>query len=223
MGSENLHHRRKAKSTQDLSRRQKRRDSYAKVLIVCEGSKTEPRYFKELIDYYRLNSANVLVSGECGSSPKSVFEYAKMRYREEKEAGDRFNRVYCVFDKDNHESYAQTMALISTAMPKGVYFAITSVPCFEYWLLLHFVDKRQPYIAQQGNSAGNRVLSELKQEMPNYAKGSVNVFSSLKDRLDYAKQNATRILRDAKAEGIDNPTTHVHELVEYLQSLKKDK
>ena len=59
MGSDNLFHRRKAKKTSDLARRRAKRSAYQKILIVCEGEKTEPNYFNELIDYYELNTANV--------------------------------------------------------------------------------------------------------------------------------------------------------------------
>ncbi|VAW46556.1 hypothetical protein MNBD_GAMMA03-583 [hydrothermal vent metagenome] len=59
MGTDNLHHKRKAKSISNLERKKAKRAPYDRVLIVCEGEKTEPYYFSELIDYYRLNSANI--------------------------------------------------------------------------------------------------------------------------------------------------------------------
>jgi hypothetical protein len=77
MGTDNLFHKRKAKQAKDLQRRQARRAAYDKVLIVCEGEQTEPNYFNELKDYYRLHSANVRVTGECGSDPMSVVGYAR--------------------------------------------------------------------------------------------------------------------------------------------------
>ena len=45
MGSEDLFHKRKAKSAEQLERRKAKRSPYEKVLIVCEGEKTEPNYF----------------------------------------------------------------------------------------------------------------------------------------------------------------------------------
>ena len=44
MGSDNLYHKRKAKKAKDLARRKSKRAPYDKVLIVCEGEKTEPNY-----------------------------------------------------------------------------------------------------------------------------------------------------------------------------------
>ena len=57
---------------------------------------------------------------------------AKKRYIEEKRTGDGFDRVFCVFDKDSHESYEEALRLHSDMKPKGVFKAIVSVPCFEY-------------------------------------------------------------------------------------------
>lgn len=77
MGSDNLHHKRKAKDAQHLQRRKSQRAPYDKILIVCEGEKTEPNYFKELINYYKLNTANVEIDGSCGSSPEKVLKRAE--------------------------------------------------------------------------------------------------------------------------------------------------
>jgi hypothetical protein len=102
MGSEDLHHKRKAKKADKLAREKNRRASYDKVLIVCEGEKTEPNYFNELIEHYEINSANVAIDGSCGSSPRSVFKRAEQLYKSEERKGAPFDRVYCVFDKDSH-------------------------------------------------------------------------------------------------------------------------
>ena len=109
MGTDNLFHKRKARKNQ---RKTAYRQEYDKVLIVCEGEKTEPYYFKELINHYKISSANVKVDGSCGSSPKCVLEFAQRLYREEKNKGDAYNRVYCVIDRDTHASYDETITKI---------------------------------------------------------------------------------------------------------------
>jgi hypothetical protein len=139
MGTDNLFHKRKAKSAKGLQRRTARRDPYAKVLIVCEGEKTEPHYFQDLRNHYGLNTANIEVCGECGSDPNSVLQFAKQRYREEKDAGDAFDQVFCVLDKDTHTNYDEALRAIATVTPRDTFIAMNSVPCFEYWLLLHYV------------------------------------------------------------------------------------
>jgi len=220
MGTDNLFHKRKARQVRDLARRKGRRAPYAKVLIVCEGEKTEPHYFNELKDHYGLNSANIEICGDCGSDPLSIIRHAKQRYREEKDAGDAFDNVFCVFDKDTHAHYQQSLDTIRSATPKNVYVAITSVPCFEYWLLLHFNYTTRPYDSLPGNSTCNQVLTELKGYMAGYTKGSIDIFSALLGQLDFAKNNAIRALQAAEANYTDNPSTKVHELVNFLQNIK---
>lgn len=221
MGTDNLFHRRKPKSAAGLKRREVKRAAYVKVLIVCEGEKTEPNYFNGVRNFYGLNSANVEVCGDCDSDPMSIVRYAKQRYRQEKDAGDAYDKVYCVFDQDAHAHYARAVDAIRSTTPKDTYVAITSVPCFEYWLLLHFSYTTRPYNALPGNSAGNQVLNELKDYMPDYEKGADDIFATLIEQLDFAKHNAERSLQSAVADGTDNPTTRVHELVHFLQNIKE--
>lgn len=51
---------------QQLERKAARRAPYERILIVSEGSKTEPNYFKEIRAEYRLHTAN-------GAKPPPVF------------------------------------------------------------------------------------------------------------------------------------------------------
>jgi len=119
MGSDDLFHKRRAKKADELARCEAGRKPYPKALIVCEGSKTKPNYFNGLKDRYSLSSFEV--SGYCGSSPCSVFKYAKDRYWKEKNAGDEFDRVYCVFDKDDHANYQRSLNDIRQAKPKAFF------------------------------------------------------------------------------------------------------
>ena len=149
-----------------------------------------------------------------------VFDYAKRRYIEESKAGDAFDKVYCVFDKDSHASYEQALDKIQRAKPLNTYIAIPSVPCFEYWLLLHFNYLTRPYMPLPGNSASHQVLTELQGHYPEYQKGLGSVFEKLFGNLEDAKSNAARGLRQAQAADTDNPSTYVHVLVNYLQQIK---
>lgn len=168
MGSDNLFHQRKAKLARSFNRATAKRAPYAKVLIVCEGGKTEPYYFTELRDYYQSNTTNVRVSGNCGSDPLSVINYGKKLYLEEKAKGDAYDRVYCVMDRDAHANYQQALNVIDQAKPINTFFAITSVPCFEYWLLLHFIYTTAPYSAVGRMSSGAAVLNALRAQWPEY-------------------------------------------------------
>ncbi|MDV6326852.1 RloB family protein [Idiomarina sp. Sol25] len=222
MGTDNIFHKRKAKRANNLKRRSAKRAPYAKILIVCEGEKTETSYFEGVVNFYSLNSANVEVCGDCGSDPMSIFRYAKQRFREEQDLGDRFDKVYCVFDRDSHANYSAAVSSINSMTPKDTYHAITSVPCFEYWLLLHFDYSTQPFVSTQAKSAGAIALDKLKEYMPHYEKAQKSVFSELVGQLEFAKQNAARALKETKERADDNPSTRVHLLVDFMQNIKNN-
>lgn len=221
MGSDNLFHRRKAKQAKELARKKAKRERYDKVLIVCEGEKTEPNYFNELKDHLELNSANVVVTGNCGSSPISVVDHALQQYRIERDAGDPFDKVFCVFDKDTHEGYQQAIQKTEAARPKDTFFSITSVPCFEYWILLHFTYTTRPFQESGGSSGCDLLINELRNYIPNYRKGDKSIFCQILSQLPQAKVFAARALTEANQNNDDNPSTRVHELVEYLENIKK--
>ena len=221
MGTENLFHKRRAKTERQLARKKQVRASYERVLIVCEGSKTEPYYFQELINCLELNSANVEVDGDSGSSPTSVVKHARNRYIEEKRTGDTFDKIYCVFDKDTHSTYEAALALVNNLKPKDVFKAINSVPCFEYWLLLHFEYTTKPFIGNGAKSSCENLIDDLKKYRPDYNKGNREVYSEVSKQTSQAIAFSKRSLSQAIAHRTDNPTTYIHDLVEYLQNLKK--
>lgn len=215
MGSDNLHHKRKAKKQRELSRRKAKRSSYDKVLIVCEGEKTEPYYFNELKKHYRLHSATIHVDGKSKSTPSQVFSRAQKLAEQAKSLNDPYDRVYCVFDKDNHACYEQTRIDIKNSN----FVAITSVPCFEYWLLLHFKYSTKTYENDGSSTAANNVIKDLKRFIPNYSKTNRDIFAKLHEKQDTAIEHASKANDVAKEQNTDNPSTNMHELVKYLKKL----
>ncbi|QXN62316.1 RloB family protein [Serratia fonticola] len=220
MGSEDLFHRRKARKITDLARKKASCLPYDRVLIVCEGAKTEPNYFEEMRECYELSTANIEITGECGSNPGSILQYARDLYRESCDKGIPFDRVYCVFDRDMHSDYEETLRKISELRPFNTFSSVRSVPCFEYWLLLHFTYTTKAYEGLPSNSSGTQVVSELKNYIPDYGKGMKGVFINLSGQLDFAINNSKRAVRAANDSGSENPSTYVHELVEYLMGIK---
>ena len=218
MGTDNLFHKRKERKAESLRRRQAMKAPYDVVLIVCEGEKTEPNYFSELKKTFRLSNANVRICGR-GSDPLSVVNFAIETFRWEPE----FDRVYCVFDRDRHTTYDAALDRVRrTRLGKGSrIFAIPSIPCFEFWLLLHFIYTTRPFDAPSGDSICSRVIEELKKYHPEYQKGEQDIFNKMQDSLNDAITNASRVQQFHQTSGTDNPSTLVHSLVEYLRDLKK--
>ncbi|WP_201616117.1 RloB family protein [Psychrobacter urativorans] len=214
MGTDNLHHKRKARKNKDLRRKQAQKSDYEKILIVCEGEKTEPYYFNNLINYHKLNTANINVVGDCDSAPIRVLERAKELYEESKDTIP-YDKVYCVFDKDSHSTYLQTLNIIKQILPLEIFIAITSIPCFEYWILLHFTDTTKSY------NNYREVSQDLKIFLPLYEKKNKNIYSELLPYLEVAKRNANKANMAAIKNQTDNPSTKIHELVEVLETLNK--
>jgi len=179
------------------------KEDYDRVLIVCEG-KTEVNYFKELIGYLKLSTVNIEILDIKQTTPDSLFNRAKELYRVSKKQGNPFDRVYCVFDKDGHAKYQQTKSHIDQATPKNTYYYAFSEPCFEFWLLLHFVKTDKPF----SNFDDLKKDRKFKQYFPNYNK-SENIFNNLQDKVSIACQNAKH-----------NPHTNVDELIDYLKQIK---
>ena len=208
-----------------LKRRGPRREPYERVLIVCEGAKTEPNYLRELIDDLRLSTANVVVTGDCGSAPTSVVEHAIEIFQAEPD----FDAVYCVFDRDGHSDFERALQRIAdkplirragrTSHGPARFEAIPSIPCFEYWLLLHF-EYTTAHLPRFSD-----VHRRLKQFSPFqvYQKGSQRMYLATKAQLPTALTNADRANDDASKAGTDNPTTQIPTLIRYLQDLAKKK
>jgi hypothetical protein len=219
MGTDNLFHKRKDRKAELLRRRRAMKEPYDVILIVCEGEKTEPNYFTELKKAFRLSNANVRICSR-GSDPLSVVNFAVETFRRELE----FDRVYCVFDRDRHTTYDAALDRVRrTRLGKGsMIFAIPSVPCFEFWLLLHFIYTTRPFDAPVGDSICSRVIEELKKYLPAYGKGDRDIFETIQNKLDNAITNAHKVEQFHQNSGTDNPSTLVHSMVEYLRDLKKE-
>ncbi|QWF69716.1 RloB domain-containing protein [Methylomonas paludis] len=68
----------KVRQARKLERRQGKRTGNSRILIVSEGSKTEPNYFNEIRSEYRLSTVNVLVQQSgYGTTPLQVVNYAE--------------------------------------------------------------------------------------------------------------------------------------------------
>ena len=191
------------------------REPYDRVLIVCEGEKTEPFYFRGLRSVHRLSSANVVVTPANGSDPISIVNYAEARLGE-------YERVYCVFDRNGHQNYDEAVRLVaqSAAGRARKLIAITSWPCFEFWLLLHFRYSDAPFARTGRRSASDVALHQLTQLFPEYQKKLEDVYERLRPRYATACQHATRLQRANSRTQSQNPSTRVHELVNDLLGLK---
>lgn len=221
MGKDKFFHKNRERNALDLERRKQNRQRQPRVLIVCEDSKSSAYYFEDMAKVFGLSAVDVR-GKECGSAPSSVLKYAEQEYEQEK-LSDPYDRVYCVFDRDQHKSFSPTVEKISALKTSGKpFFAITSTPCFEIWLLLHFNPVTHSYMPTGRRSPCDQAIIELRKKatLDGYKKGVGGIYAKLSgQKMQDAIKHAKRLLKDNKKTGSDNPETNVHELVEYLASI----
>lgn len=216
----------KERQRKQLERKRNSRASYDRILIVSEGSKTEPNYFKEIRAEYRLHMANVAVHPSAfGTEPLQVVDYARELF----ENGNKFKglqprvyeQVYAVFDRDEHRTFhnalARAQALdgkLRNDLKKPVKFtAVPSRPCFEFWLLLHFEDIHHLIHRDE-------TFNRLRNYIQDYQKGATGVFTATKDSLHLAITRAANIAARYQVENDDEPYTGVMNLVDLLTKLR---
>jgi hypothetical protein len=201
-----------------LERKTGRREPYDRLLIVCEGTQTEPNYFNEIRQFYRLSSANIAILPSDGTQPQKVVDYACDCLRK----NNKWEKVFCVFDRDDHPHFENA---IKSAMAKNgqltndqgekiQFSAIPSVPCFELWLYLHFSEMTTEISRFD-------LLQRLKEYMPAYDKSAEGHFARTKANLAAAYENAERLAQNRNGTKIQNPFTAVDEVVKDLMKLAK--
>ena len=182
------------------------------MLIVCEGAKTEPNYLHGFRRAKRLSPKllEIVPGSQCGSNPKNIVEDARARKRAGKRENLPYDEIWCVFDRDEHERFAEALR---QADANHMRVALSN-PCFELWFLLHYKYHSAP-IERRG------AIRELKQYLPTYSK-SAHTYEELLDKQQMAVANAERLRKHHEHtpnERRANPSTNVHELVRFLNSL----
>jgi len=187
------------------------RDVLPRILIVCEGEKTEPNYFRS----FRAATASVIVVGTGSSTTSLVEEAVRLRDLDQGERRHEgietgYDHVWCVFDKDSFTDALFNEA-IRLARDKGLRVAYSN-EAFELWYLLHF-DYHDAALSR--DQYGEKLKERLGHP---YAKNSTRMYEELLARQEDAIRNAGALLRryDPHNPAKDNPCTTVHLLVAEL-------
>ncbi len=220
MGTDDLFKKRKSRNAKSTKRRGEVRESYDKVLIVCEGEKTEAFYMLALRDHLGLSQANIEIDPNSDSSPTSVVAYAKKLIVENRT--DPYNHAYCIIDRDEHADYQKAVDQVNGYRNKETKLhLIVSDPCFEYWILLHYTYTTKVFGTSGGSPCKELISQELKQYIADYEKGDASIMQGLVEgQLTTALVHAARSEKAAKIAGVDSPRTQMHMLVNYLKQLK---
>ena len=203
----------KRRKTSSYRRKADIRKKRNKILIVCEGEKTEPNYFKK----FPLNEAEIEVKIiGTGYNTDSLVEKAneiKKRAFKEKEP---YNQVWCVFDKDSFpaQNFNRAIQLAGNYNIKVAY----SNEAFELWYLLHFGYYHSPISRKDYIKKLNKYLKPLI-----YKKNNPEIYNILNPHQNIGIENAKKLLNSYPEFNPEknNPSTMVHNLVEELNKYKK--
>lgn len=182
------------------------REFVPRFLIVCEGEKTEPNYFRS----FRVpGHVEVVVQG-TGYNTVSLVRVAIGL----KDTGD-YDQIWCVFDRDSFPAESFNEA-ISLADRKGVKVAYSN-EAFELWYLLHFD------FLHTGISRADYITKLEEKIGAKYEKNSKEMYDRLVERQEEAIRNASRLLSmyEPRLPAEDNPSTTVHLLVEELRKFSR--
>ena len=200
-------------------RKQGTRAKIVRFLIVCEGKKTEPNYFRAFTE--RWSEVKEIKVAGCGCSTcQLINEAKKIREKLERERPVSFDRVWLVFDKDEFKDFNKA---IEDAKKEGMNCAWSN-QAFELWYVLHFqylvtgVDRKQ-YIEM----IEDKVRKASKSKKFKYKKNDVGFYQILQEHgnEDFAFKNAEKLRNRHKGKvdyAAHNPRTEVDLLVKELRN-----
>jgi len=190
-----------------LSRREKTR-KLRRILIVCEGEKTEPNYFKKFPTNPEVYDPPDIRG--TGYNTVSLIKEAIRIKNEAIEKKEPYIEVWCVFDKDDFpiESFEKAINLAKENKIECAY----SIEAFELWYLLHF----NYIVSALSRKQYTEKLSELLKRP--YKKNDKEIYALLKDKQSRAIQNARKLFYQQNSLPLkdQNPVTTVFKLVERL-------
>lgn len=183
-----------------------------RILILCEGEKTEPDYFRAIKKDTRNTALEI---PNCNkNTPKELIEEAINLMVKAKRERNEYKEVWVVFDKDNYTKHHEAF---DRARAKDIKIAFSST-CFEFWLLLHFEYTSSPF------SDCDNVIRKLKVHIPGYEKGGEH-YAILRPKISDAIKNGEKIMAYCSSTNNSriweyNPYTDVGLLVEKLLNIQ---
>jgi RloB-like protein len=191
-----------------------------KLLIVCEGQKTEPQYFKGIRQHKRLRTLQVTIVDASGrTNPIGIINraIAERQIIKADKGWEPDDTLWAVFDGDEHrhQDPQNWQTAIAKAKTQKINLAITN-PCFEFWYLIHYQDAF-------GQMNADAAAKKLQKHIPNYTKAQTLFPDPLIARTSDAIQRAEKIAKQIEHTGLDpysNPCcSRLPELVKILLEL----
>lgn len=205
------------------AKKNKTRELVAYFLIVCEGEKTEPNYFKSFPKQVGKIIYDIEFDGGGISTLKVVDKAIELRDKSKQ----KYDRVWAVFDRDSFKANSFNSAVLK-ANANNISCAWSN-EAFELWYLLHFHNRitamtRDEY-KKSIEDAVNTKLGKKKKKFQ-YKKNDTEIYSLLNklgsqdSAIKWAKELANGITGEQFSKY--NPQTMVFKLVEELNGQSKE-
>jgi hypothetical protein len=198
-------------------KKQSKREIVAYFLIVCEGEKTEPNYFKSFPKKTGKIVFDIQFDGGGINTLKVVEKAIELRDK----STQKYDRTWAVFDKDSFPANSFNSA-IQKAEANGIKCAWSN-EAFELWYLLHFQNRITAMSRDEFKKAIENAINEKIDKKKNpfrYKKNDLTMFTTLNK---YGNQEQaikwSKVLNDSfDGENFSNfnPATQVFKLVEEL-------
>jgi len=151
------------------------------------------------------------------TDPQGIVNHAISLKKEGKLNTRNGDQIWCVFDVNSHQNHTLDMASQLAAKYK-IPIALSN-PCFELWLILH-------YIYHSYAITHDEAPERLGEYIPGYVK-SMDIFYLVENLVNDAIANASRLNSIHNQDGTDlfsresNPSSQVYHLVEEIFRMKK--
>ena len=157
-----------------------------RILIVCEGEKTEYNYFDYIIDKFKLTSTVFVKHSSGKTSAKQILYKAISSFNKENR---NFQEVYLVYDRDRKHDFEKITNYVSNCQLVNVKTSlIISIPSVEIWFLLHYFDgTHNNFRSNQKGQAKYKTANDLKEILgKQYNQGNL---SNLNNRYEWLLNN----------------------------------
>jgi len=194
-----------------------------RILIVCEGEKTEPNYFRS---FGRINRGGVVYDIKCEGGKINTIQVVNkaIELRDKAIVNNRpYDSVWAVFDKDSFTAN-KFNAAIQKAESNNIHCAWSN-EAFELWYVFHFANRITSMSRKEYQKSITTFISKQKKgytyrkndpDMRNY----LCLYGDEEQAIKYAETQAKTFNHNRFAD--HEPSTWVYRLVRLLRGEDED-
>jgi len=198
-----------------ISRKKNSRFIKNKIVIVCEGIRTEINYFNSFKTRY--SGVEIIALHPGNTDPINICKEAKKSIKKFDLELNNGDSLWCVFDVDDRQN--NTFQEVKQICGNKVNIGLSN-PCIELWFLLHFENATKRIERVD-------VIRQLRQYITKYDK-SMDIREILRGYEAEAIIRAQELNQSLESRQIEkistesNPSTQVYLLVEHIHRITEN-